>query len=164
MSMSTSKLFLVKDDKEVELKMLGTPTLSLEDQECLHAMALDMPELHHQKEQEKGHEMKRELHSEVKVPSEVCERVSLGETMVEEDDDGFRTPTSVDHKIPVVTKCPPAPKLRRTMSLKRKEYSTANISRGLELLNLSADEIESLFPYHFLVDLHRMIKKARRGH
>lgn len=40
----------------------------------------------------------------------------LSSTEDDDDNDGFRTPTSLEHKIPVPTQCPPAPK----KNLKRK--------------------------------------------
>ncbi|XP_074368723.1 uncharacterized protein LOC141708814 [Apium graveolens] len=34
----------------------------------------------------------------------------LGEGLLDDENDGFRTPTSIEHRIPVPTQCPPAPK------------------------------------------------------
>lgn len=36
-----------------------------------------------------------------------------------DDDDGFKTPTSLEHKIPVILQCPPPPKKSRTILLSR---------------------------------------------
>nr|POE54100.1 cyclin-dependent protein kinase inhibitor smr3 [Quercus suber] len=92
-----------------------------------------------------------ELNFLVKVPS-------LGELRdVEDDDDGFRTPTSLDHKIPESLRCPPAPRKPKPIpSTKRKA------GRRRIMLDLS-NEIDSLFPPALLVDLRVKIKKIRRG-
>ncbi|CAI9783251.1 unnamed protein product [Fraxinus pennsylvanica] len=64
--------------------------------------------------------------------------LSLGESKVAEDDDGFKTPTSLDHKIPAMTQCPPAPKkILPEPSLKRK----ASPPR----FDVSDAEVESIF-------------------
>ncbi|CAA3029683.1 Hypothetical predicted protein [Olea europaea subsp. europaea] len=58
----------------------------------------------------------------------------LGDSEVAEDDDGFKTPTSLDHKIPAMTQCPPAPKkilpepsLKREASPPRFDVSDAEV-------------------------------------
>ncbi|KAL3532649.1 hypothetical protein ACH5RR_006170 [Cinchona calisaya] len=35
----------------------------------------------------------------------------------DDDDDGYKTPTSEEHKIPVITECPPAPRITRRPSM-----------------------------------------------
>ncbi|PHT36355.1 hypothetical protein CQW23_24055 [Capsicum baccatum] len=45
------------------------------------------------------------------------------------DDDGFTTPTSSDHKIPVMTTCPPAPK----KSIKRRFSASPNMHPTLQV-------------------------------
>lgn len=81
----------------------------------------------------------------------VSGKPTLGESEVAEDDDGFRTPDSLEHRIPVITECPPAPKKTRP------KISSAKRSRTTaELLDLS-DEVESLFP-----PAHTKIKKFKR--
>ncbi|XP_022756602.1 cyclin-dependent protein kinase inhibitor SMR3-like [Durio zibethinus] len=74
----------------------------------------------------------------------------------DENHDGFKTPTLLDHKIPVMLKCPPAPRKPKSLpSPKRKAFS-----RRI-LLDLTK-EIESLFPPALLADLGNKIKKVRR--
>lgn len=81
---------------------------------------------------------------------------SLGELMATDDDDeGFKTPTSLESKIPVPTECPPAPKRRSYLSpvsptiRKRK---TAHIFRTIaklvdrDLLSLFTDSSDVAFP------------------
>ncbi|KAF5737165.1 cyclin-dependent protein kinase inhibitor SMR3 [Tripterygium wilfordii] len=57
---------------------------------------------------------------------------------VVEEDDGFKTPTSLDHKIPVEIECPPAPRKPKP-SRKRKASSplVSNRPRLVRLLDLS---------------------------
>ncbi|KAI9153000.1 hypothetical protein LWI28_004262 [Acer negundo] len=87
----------------------------------------------------------------------------------EEEDQGFRTPTSSDHKIPKIKQCPPAPKkpMPPPPSKKRKSSSvlssspSKNARRKCLRSDLSPQDIDSLFPRAILDDLHRKIKKAR---
>jgi hypothetical protein len=73
----------------------------------------------------------------------------------DEEEDGFRTPTSLDHKISVIT-CPQAPKKIKVQSLKRK---AAGSCRQLPL-DLSK-EVELLFSPTHHSQSHRA-KKIRR--
>ncbi|XVF46516.1 hypothetical protein PTKIN_Ptkin03bG0033300 [Pterospermum kingtungense] len=86
------------------------------------------------------------------------EEVQVHENGTEEENNGgFKTPTSMDHKIPVLLKCPPAPRKPKSLpSPKRK----ALIRRRI-LLDLTK-EIESLFPAALLADLGNKIKKVRQ--
>ncbi|PON41765.1 Cyclin-dependent protein kinase inhibitor SMR [Parasponia andersonii] len=72
------------------------------------------------------------------------------------DNDGFTTPTSLDNKIPVIIKCPPAPKKPRSTIVKAKRKASPQ-------LDLSSEN-ELLFPPTGLEDLGGEIKKkARQG-
>lgn len=87
---------------------------------------------------------------------------SLGQYEVadDEDDDGFATPISSHHKIPVMAQCPPAPKKIRTPhSSSTKRKSPPRTRRHLHL-DLSR-EVELMFPPTVRDDLGRKIKKAR---
>ncbi|XP_021278755.1 cyclin-dependent protein kinase inhibitor SMR3-like [Herrania umbratica] len=89
---------------------------------------------------------------------EVHEKGAVHENGDEENNDGFKTPTSLDHKIPSLLKCPPAPRRPGYLQApKRKD----NIPQTI-LLDLTK-EIEALFPPAFLADLGKKIKKARQG-
>ncbi|KAL9153171.1 hypothetical protein ABFS82_10G032500 [Erythranthe guttata] len=94
-------------------------------------------------------------------------RVSLRESekeidAVAEDDDGFKTPTSSDHRIPAITECPPAPRKTRPQSSKskRKAESPPGARRRLQL-DMSP-EIESIFRTNEDDSGDREIKKARK--
>ncbi|XP_031252606.1 uncharacterized protein LOC116110540 [Pistacia vera] len=78
----------------------------------------------------------------------------------DENDDGFKTPTSLDHKIPVKAQCPPAPKKSNSFSSRKRRPVSSNVRRTLRL-DLS-HEVESLFPKPIFDDLHRKIKKVRK--
>ncbi|KAK4583604.1 hypothetical protein RGQ29_026368 [Quercus rubra] len=156
LSMPNSEIFLIKDDKEsVKLSIFEEPTLRNEDK-CYAAMASKVPELHEGKEEFEIE--KKEEKREATVPSDECESVrpSLGEFKVQEDDDGFKTPTSLDHKVPVIKQCPPAPRKPKP-SMKRKVSQNVRTSLQLDL----SKEVESLFPPSLLFDFHCKIKKAR---
>ncbi|XP_030449822.1 cyclin-dependent protein kinase inhibitor SMR3-like [Syzygium oleosum] len=98
---------------------------------------------------------------------EECGTTSFREEpeLVEEDgenNDGFRTPTSLDHKIPAMTQCPPAP-MKPKPTRKRKLSSSSSMSsddRCREVIELDfSEEVESLFwPIR-----RDEIKKARRN-
>ncbi|KAK8485308.1 hypothetical protein V6N13_024300 [Hibiscus sabdariffa] len=72
--------------------------------------------------------------------------ISLGEMKVShDDDDGFKTPTSLDHKIPVMNQCPPSPRKRKPPpSNKRKPSPSSSTCRNLQLD--FSKEVDSLFP------------------
>lgn len=91
------------------------------------------------------------LSLEIKLPLPL-----LGEIKVEEDNDGCKTPTSLEQKIPLMI-CPPAPRKAKSVpSKKRKALS----SQRRILLDYSS-EVESMFPKALLADLGNKIKKAR---
>lgn len=97
-----------------------------------------------------------------------CLSAGASTTAVADDDEGFKTPTSSDHQIPVVAQCPPAPRKPRPKpdppAMKRK-LSPSRTRRAL-FRDLS-DEVESMFPLQIQDDddVDRKIKKARTdGH
>ncbi|KAJ7950340.1 Cyclin-dependent protein kinase inhibitor SMR3 [Quillaja saponaria] len=87
------------------------------------------------------------------------------ELIEDEELSGFRTPTSLDCRIPVTKQCPPAPRKPRP-SLKRKAFNS-NTHKNLIPLDLSKDD-QSLFPTSQITtalssDSHnKRMKKARR--
>ncbi|KAK4419080.1 hypothetical protein Salat_2320800 [Sesamum alatum] len=87
------------------------------------------------------------------------------EKQIAEDDDGFKTPTSSDHRIPASTQCPPAPKKPRpqTSKLKRKASPPPGARRSHQF-DASSTEVESIFrpiPDQDNIE-EQKIKKARR--
>lgn len=85
-----------------------------------------------------------------------------------EEEDGFRTPTSLDHRIPVATECPPAPRKTKP-SLKRKAPPSSNhcnncrhpldLSKVVELLLFPAQQQH--VPLSHIS--YQSTKKIRRG-
>lgn len=71
------------------------------------------------------------------------DRATVSHRELSEDDDGFKTPTSPNHRIPVIKQCPPAPmKLRPPPSkLKRKASSPPPRSSP----SIQPEEVESIF-------------------
>ncbi|XP_047957379.1 cyclin-dependent protein kinase inhibitor SMR3-like [Salvia hispanica] len=70
----------------------------------------------------------------------------------DDDEDGFKTPTSSDHRIPPITECPPAPTKPRPppLRLKRKSSQPAEIESIFRSIATDQDDTQ-----------HRKIKKAR---
>ncbi|KAL2509422.1 uncharacterized protein Fot_33069 [Forsythia ovata] len=86
------------------------------------------------------------------VKEEESEKRCLAQSQVAEDDEGFKTPTLLDHKIPVIKQCPAAPRKTRPSSTKRKLSPT----------RINQAEIESMFPSRPRDDNEHKIKKARK--
>ncbi|KAH7553689.1 hypothetical protein ACOSP7_029494 [Xanthoceras sorbifolium] len=181
---SNSEVFLIKGDRKgVEFDTLKRPQMPEFQGESRVSTAAAAsshdPELITRRESpevlledDDDHEKKKKKeddYEDTQVGSEKPndKRLGLGElnatTSDHNDDEGFKTPTSLDHKIPEIKQCPPAP--RKPMPLpprKRKSSvsSSPNVRRSLQYSDLS-QEVESLFPRRILDDLHRKIKKAR---
>ncbi|CAB4284492.1 unnamed protein product [Prunus armeniaca] len=93
------------------------------------------------------------------------ERRTTESVDVDDDDDGFKTPTSLEHRIPPMTKCPPAP---RKPLRKRKVVTSSSTSRRriqFQFDHLDTKELEAFFASNFLLqDLRAKIKKAKQAH
>ncbi|KAI8015138.1 Cyclin-dependent protein kinase inhibitor SMR3 [Camellia lanceoleosa] len=141
-------LNLKNDKKQTESKISSPPTSEFPDGSQSTDSNLDNPDHENGKEEEKS-----------EVTASFDQKLKSEAAVVDDDDDGFKTPTSLDHKIPVNTECPPAPKRRRksqssSQSLKRKATTTElDLKEEIELL---------LFAPTIRDDLDRKIKKARR--
>ncbi|KAJ6699603.1 hypothetical protein OIU79_012794 [Salix purpurea] len=166
--MSNSELFVVKEnDEEKELDFLNKRSM-LEFQKESHATTPQVSDPPDQQLQEQ--EAKIEVHDKSQeecnnvLDSNSMEKPSLLEAVLMEtaavdggDDDGSKTPTSLDHRISI-TKCPPAPrKPKPFLSRKRKESPPpARTSLQLDL----SQEIEALFPSTIVADLQKKMKKS----
>ncbi|KAL6311251.1 hypothetical protein AAG906_035730 [Vitis piasezkii] len=84
-------------------------------------------------------------------------RPSLGELSAVEENEGFRSPTSIKHKIPAITECPPAPRkptATRAIPMKRR---ISKVPRRLQF-----EEFEVLIPPKILASLlSRLMKPSR---
>lgn len=66
----------------------------------------------------------------------------VGSENVDESNEGFKTPTSSDQKIPVFLECPGPPRKRKSRPAKKRRRIVLDVSK----------ELESLLPMPFLVD------------
>ncbi|KAH7550039.1 hypothetical protein JRO89_XS13G0124500 [Xanthoceras sorbifolium] len=169
MGVSNSEMFLSeKDLNALELNFLARSTLEFEEEhhECQIA-PLQEDDVFVKREQEE--EEKKKIEKEEKQEDKCRILVSslkiklpniLGEFKDEEDNnDGFKTPTSSDHKMPPVLQCPPAPRKPKSRPLITKRKLPAAAQR--RVLHDLSNEIEALFPPVLLADLGNKIKKVR---
>jgi len=130
------------------------PMLEFQSENCNETLSSSSNSHHSQKEEKKSNhqqiieECQQQICRITKADSE-----SSTSKLKEEDDeeeqeqeDGFKTPTSLDHKIPLPLQCPPAP--RKTQpSLKRKaSYYNNHCNYCRHPLDLSKEVFELLFP------------------
>ncbi|KAG6595321.1 Cyclin-dependent protein kinase inhibitor SMR3, partial [Cucurbita argyrosperma subsp. sororia] len=79
-----------------------------------------------------------------------------------DDEDGCRTPTSSDYKIPLVEHCPPAPRRPKPMSLSRTSPRVSGVRRGFRVY-ISDEIVDSIFSSSFGSDfLQHKNKKSRK--
>ncbi|CAA2974248.1 cyclin-dependent protein kinase inhibitor SMR3-like [Olea europaea var. sylvestris] len=135
----------------IGLRMSNKNNLIKEEEKEIKKDSFSESQLENIEEGEGNEEKKPE---DEKVAKILC----LGESEVAEDDDGFKTPTSSDNKIPVMTQCPPAPKkIRPEPSMKRKASSPP---RSLQF-DVPAAEVDSIFSP---ISKDQKFKKPRRDH
>ncbi|KAJ0020251.1 hypothetical protein Pint_32362 [Pistacia integerrima] len=154
MGVSNSEMFLSaeKDLNSLELNFLAkprprVPTLEFhQDHDCHNNIATSQDsELCEDKRVVDLHG-KDEAKGEFKVEEEQ-----------EEDGDGFKTPKSLDQKIPVMLQCPPAPRKPKTRPLPKRK-----LPQQRRILHDLSNEIEALFPPALRADLGNKIKKVRQ--
>ncbi|CAL5389665.1 unnamed protein product [Camellia sinensis] len=141
-------LNLKNDQKQTESKVSSPPTSEFPDGSQSTDSNLDNPDHENGKEEEKS-----------EVTASFDQKLKSEAAVVDDGDDGFKTPTSLDHKIPVNTECPPAPKRRRQSQSSAQSMKRKATTAELDL----REEIESLlFAPTIRDDLDRKIKIARR--
>ncbi|GMN58675.1 hypothetical protein TIFTF001_027781 [Ficus carica] len=181
--MSNSDLFLLQDHDEnscplsfLDESCRASPSDQADDNSDHHHDQDDLDDDvvgqpdddHHQEMMTKDEAKKKEVVVLIPYDEERPKTASssLGEldSKVDIDDDGFKTPTSLDHKIPVTQHCPAAPRKPRISSKRkavpssgRTSSSSTTACRSLQLD--FSEQIESMFPE---LQCHRKIKKARR--
>ncbi|KAF7152261.1 hypothetical protein RHSIM_Rhsim01G0227100 [Rhododendron simsii] len=109
-----------------------------------------------QREQEVGkHEI---LVSSLRIKTPSRGEIKKDREDEDEDGDGFRTPTCLEQRIPLIPPRPPAPprKPKSTPSRKRKWACGGRIIRD------SSSEVEALFPSSLVADLGGKVKKLKR--
>lgn len=159
MGVSNSEML---DLNALEIDFLARSTLEFQDHDQCEIIATK--EDHHDEGEDECKIVVASLN--IKIPS-------FGEFKIEEEfdhqedfDSGFKTPTSLDHQIPVMLQCPAAPRKPKSRPLltKRKAQSQSQSqsqSQRRILYDLS-NEIEALFPPALLADLGNKIKKAKQ--
>lgn len=85
-------------------------------------------------------------------------KLAAPEIKVEEEDEGFKTPTKLVDKNIVALICPPAPRKPKMVPVSKRKVLHP---RPIIYLDMSK-EIESLFPPAIRADLGGKIKKIRR--
>ncbi|XWS55669.1 hypothetical protein CRYUN_Cryun09bG0020900 [Craigia yunnanensis] len=164
LTMSNSELFLVKDEG-IEFDILKRPALEFQEEcQAIATSSHDIPDHDQGREVLEDHGEKKGEESNVTAASKESEKkkISLGEFKAKDDDDGFKTPTSLDQKIPVIKQCPPAPRKPKPLPSNKRKASPSSSTRTSRNLQVDlSQEVESLFPRTLLADLHRKVKKAR---
>ncbi|XP_040990858.1 cyclin-dependent protein kinase inhibitor SMR10-like isoform X1 [Juglans microcarpa x Juglans regia] len=175
MGVSDSQMLVSDKDLNVmKLNFATRPALEFQD-ECKTEPPEDrgvrkIPEVLQEEEQEyqkqeqdlEQEQEKEDKHDSISLSSLGVRIPSLGEFRdIEEEDDGFKTPTSLDHKIPVFLQCPPAPRKLKPKAVVTTKRKAARRRIPLDLSN----EIELLFPPSTLqaLDLSGKIRKIREG-
>ncbi|KAL6979199.1 hypothetical protein U1Q18_020863 [Sarracenia purpurea var. burkii] len=115
-------------------------------------------------QQERKRDEKEEREGEILVSCPRIQTQSFRENKEDDDsggsghEDGFRTPTSWDQRIPAIPEFPPAPRKPKSVPASAKRKAAC---RQILLLDLSS-EVESLFPPSLVMDLGKKIKKVRK--
>lgn len=114
----------------------------------------------HQEHEREEEEQEEEEKSEILVSSLRLKMPSRGETKKdeEEEEDGFRTPTSLDQRIPLISQCPPAPRKPKSIPSRKRKSAYGG---GIMIIDLSS-EVEALFPSSIVADLGGKINKVRK--
>ncbi|WCJ41224.1 Cyclin-dependent protein kinase inhibitor SMR3 [Euphorbia peplus] len=162
---------ILLSDNDLEFNFLVRPTLQFEEEDeqehCEVAPSEDSDGTEDPKEEQEQERQEIEQQKEgekcklmvsclkIKLPS--LEEFKNAQEQQLDLEDGLKTPTSLEKRIPLVLSCPPAPRKPKALpSNKRKLMG----GRRRVLLDLS-NEIESLFPPSMRVDLGAKIKKVR---
>ncbi|KAF6171907.1 hypothetical protein GIB67_011804 [Kingdonia uniflora] len=146
--MPNSNSFLLKKDLEenIDLAFQLEPMMESQNEHPLVAYEDSGREEH----KEDGKKEKCASFVSLEQPG----KLSLEKFEVDDGNDGFRTPTSLDKRIPVKLQCPPAPKKIKSMPSRKRKSSTTFYSSRIVL----DKEVELLFKP---VDLGRKIKKVK---
>ncbi|QCE11663.1 hypothetical protein DEO72_LG10g2899 [Vigna unguiculata] len=146
--------FLTNDGKESDFQILKRPMLEFQT-ENIETSSSSKPRYSRSIQDRDEEKEENQQICRVTVRRQDDSASSSEEKLKEEEDeenDGFKTPTSLDHKISVPSQCPPAPRKTKP-SLKRKA-SCFNHCR--HPLDLSKEVFELLFP------TQQSTKKVRR--
>ncbi|KAK7395318.1 hypothetical protein VNO78_15869 [Psophocarpus tetragonolobus] len=170
-SMSNQEFLLTKDDKDLSnfqiVKRSRTLELQSASTETLSS-SCNISQYSESTKEEKSNQEIEEYHQicRVRVPKQGDSESNTSKLKEEdgEEEDGFRTPTSLDHKISEPSSCPPAPRKTKPC-LKRKASYYNNICNCRHPLDVSKEVLEFLFPTQHAIPLsasQQSTKKVRR--
>lgn len=155
---SNSDLFLLKNDEEEmrNFEIVKIHTLKFQTESTENLSGISNNDSEDKKEENNDYHKKIEEckhgDSESRTPSASSEEEKIKE------EDGFRTPTSLNHKISVAIKCPAAPRKTKPSLKRRTPYNYCR-----HPLDLSK-EVELLFPIQHIPssESYQSRKKLRR--
>lgn len=153
MGVSNSEML---DLKALEIDFLARSTLEFQDHDPCESIA--NKEDHHDEGEGECKIVVASLN--IKIPSFGEFKIEEGFDHQEDFDSGFKTPTSLDHQIPVLLQCPAAPRKPKSRPILTKRKAQSQSQRRI-LYDLS-NEIEALFPPALRADLGNKIKKAKQ--
>lgn len=113
--------------------------------------------------QEKDEQREQEVGKhEISVSSLRIKTPSRGEIKKDredddEDGDGFRTPTCLKQRIPLVPQFPPAPRKPKSTPSRKRKWAC-----GGGIILDSSSEVEALFPSSLVADPGGKVKKVRK--
>lgn len=137
----SDELFLVKGlDRKAMKSSYSMPATPVSD--------LGLPE-NQKEEEEEGNDQKEEGNCEKTAAASASHYDDKPDFA--QDDDGFRTPTGEEHRIPVPRRCPPAPRPRRFLQLnspQRKRITASSKARRRLTMGLDPwkELLDSVFP------------------
>ncbi|CAJ1798358.1 unnamed protein product [Sphenostylis stenocarpa] len=160
--MSNPEFLLTKVDKESGFEIVKRPVLEFQSESIETLSSTSQSTKDSNQEKEENQQIGRvTVHKQDDSASSTTP--SSEEKVEDEEEDGFKTPTSLDHKILVPSQCPPAPRKIKS-SLKRKAscYNHCNCRHPLDL---SKEVFELLFPTQHISPLsgsQQSTKRVRR--
>ncbi|GAB2226881.1 hypothetical protein Droror1_Dr00008678 [Drosera rotundifolia] len=113
----------------------------------------------------KNEKPKSEIETILRQSCTATPESSAGVVVLDEENDGFQTPTSSRHRIPEIRPCPPRPSPRRVQEARRwrrtKRGCCDNRRSDHRVLLDVSKEVESMFPDIVRANFGQKIKRAR---
>lgn len=124
--------------------------------EFMNSPSTEIQEKDEQREQEVGkHEISSVSSLRIKTPSRG--EIKKDREDDDEDGDGFRTPTCLEQRIPLVPQFPPAPRKPKSTPSRKRKWAC-----GGGIILDSWSEVEALFPSSLVADPGGKVKKVRK--
>lgn len=158
--MSNSELGCVNINQDHDATSTSSTVKDFED---FASSSLESQVNVHEKEDQSSFELKKEDDGDDDQEKQFISsgRLSNDHDDDDNDNDGFRTPTSTDHKIPVMAQCPPAPTLKKIMPSRKRKVasSSSSIISPVKLLEDLSEEVDSMFARAIQQDFRKKMKK-----